>query len=165
MRKAMRLIRWTIVALLLAAGIATLVLGIVSYRRGIPADTMWINSAEKRPRVHLAVIEGTVHAVYSEPSAGARLLEKKQFGPFYLKRAGVGKVDAVGIGMPFWAPAVVLLILPVAAFLNGPVRRWSRRWRGRCVHCGYCLTGLTEPRCPECGRPAKLPRQIPEQAA
>jgi hypothetical protein len=22
---------------------------------------------------------------------------------------------------------------------------------GHCVHCGYCLRGLPEPRCPECG--------------
>lgn len=26
-----------------------------------------------------------------------------------------------------------------------------------CVHCGYSLRGLTEPRCPECGTPFQLP--------
>ena len=26
-----------------------------------------------------------------------------------------------------------------------------RRGRGRCMECGYLLTGLTVPRCPECG--------------
>ena len=25
--------------------------------------------------------------------------------------------------------------------------------RGHCHRCGYDLTGLTEPRCPECGQP------------
>ncbi len=30
-------------------------------------------------------------------------------------------------------------------------RRWFQRPTGFCEECGYCLTGLLEPRCPECG--------------
>ena len=34
----------------------------------------------------------------------------------------------------------------------------SRRFRrGLCPKCGYNLTGLTEPRCPECGNDVELP--------
>ena len=42
-------------------------------------------------------------------------------------------------------------LYPALAFIRGPLRRWRRRKRGLCIHCGYNLTGLTEPRCPECG--------------
>ncbi len=46
---------------------------------------------------------------------------------------------------------MVLGVYPAIAFIRGPVRRWRRRKHGLCIHCGYNLTGLTEPRCPECG--------------
>lgn len=32
-------------------------------------------------------------------------------------------------------------------------RRDARRCHGRCMNCGYSLTGLPERRCPECGQP------------
>ena len=52
-----------------------------------------------------------------------------------------------------FALAVVLFATyPALAFIRGPVRRWRRRKRGLCIHCGYNLTGLTEARCPECGQ-------------
>ena len=53
--------------------------------------------------------------------------------------------------MPPWVPVVLFATYPTIAFIRGPVRRWRRRKRGLCIHCGYNLTGLTEPRCPECG--------------
>ena len=53
---------------------------------------------------------------------------------------------------PFLALALVFSIYPALAFIRGPVRRWRRRKRGLCIRCGYNLTGLAEPRCPECGR-------------
>jgi hypothetical protein len=55
------------------------------------------------------------------------------------------------IAVPIWLVVLVLLTYPALAFLRGPLRRYRRRKRGLCVRCGYNLTGLTEPRCPECG--------------
>lgn len=40
---------------------------------------------------------------------------------------------------------------PICAFVAGPLRRALRTKPGHCRKCGYCLTGLVEPRCPECG--------------
>ncbi len=50
------------------------------------------------------------------------------------------------VNIPLWIPLVVLAVLTAVL--------WSRDRRppkGFCQRCGYNLTGLTEPRCPECG--------------
>jgi hypothetical protein len=137
-------------------------LGLVSYKRGVPENTLWINSEDDQSRVHVALIAGIVHAVYSTPLPAAvdqNVLNSgpkidQTFGPFYVRRIGVGKVIASGVGGPFWAVFAVLMAWPALAFVRGPVRRWRRRREGRCTQCGYSLKGLPEPRCPECGKPA-----------
>lgn len=53
--------------------------------------------------------------------------------------------------VPLWVLFVVFVTYLALAFLRGPMRRWRRRRKGLCVKCGYNLTGLPEPRCPECG--------------
>ncbi|MHC4179143.1 MAG: hypothetical protein ACYSWU_16640, partial [Planctomycetota bacterium] len=57
-------------------------------------------------------------------------------------------------GFPLWAPFVFFAAWPTIAairFVHGPLRRRRRRRNGLCLKCGYNLTGLVEPRCPECG--------------
>ena len=53
--------------------------------------------------------------------------------------------------LELWPVFLIFATYPATAFVRGPVRRWRRRKRGLCVHCGYNLTGLADPRCPECG--------------
>lgn len=63
-------------------------------------------------------------------------------------------------GRGFWVfvpasfPPIVFGAWPLIALARFGIRRARRRWRqshGRCVHCGYNLTGLSSPQCPECG--------------
>jgi hypothetical protein len=72
------------------------------------------------------------------------------------KFAGFGLLTGLGaqtVYAPLWAPVVLFLLYPVIAFFRGPVRRCHRRAKGFCPCCAYDLTGLPEPRCPECGTP------------
>ena len=54
------------------------------------------------------------------------------------------------VGIPLHLPMVVLSAVALYPMLPFVRRRWRRK-RNLCVVCGYNLTGLTEPRCPECG--------------
>jgi hypothetical protein len=56
-------------------------------------------------------------------------------------------------GTRLWVPFVLSAIYPTLVLIGGPLRRRRRRGTGRCIKCGYNLTGLSEPRCPECGEP------------
>lgn len=55
------------------------------------------------------------------------------------------------LSIPSWMLVGIFSAWPLLAFLRGPFRRARRRFANRCLHCGYNLTGLIEPRCPECG--------------
>ncbi len=55
------------------------------------------------------------------------------------------------IHCPLWLPVVLLAAYPALAFARSPRRRWRRRREGRCLACGYDLTGNTSGVCPECG--------------
>lgn len=146
------MIRKTLMGILLVAATATLVLGVRSYWNGLPGSGIWINTAIEQPRLQAGLIDGKVHVVYSAPRRIGLGDHDLKFGGFYAKRVIVGTTEAMGIGAPFWFVAGLLLVLPAIAGVRGPLRRLRRRRRGECIHCGYNLTGLTEPRCPECGR-------------
>jgi hypothetical protein len=159
------MIRKSLIVILSAGAIATLVLGFISYRRGIPDDAIWIGWFAEKPRVQAAMVRGTLHAVYSDPirpsgkinpaafgGSGATGLDW-QFAGFYVRSRTIGATSAFGVGVPFWSPVPLLLVYPIATLLRGPLRRRRRRKRGLCIRCGYNLTGLTEPRCPECAEP------------
>lgn len=54
------------------------------------------------------------------------------------------------VSIHLWGVAVLLGVLPCYALVHGFLRRRYRRRHGRCVTCGYDLTGNTSGICPEC---------------
>jgi len=53
--------------------------------------------------------------------------------------------------LPLWIPTICFTATLLFIFLPPAFRRHKRIRLGLCLHCGYSLHGLTEPRCPECG--------------
>lgn len=97
--------------------------------------------------------------------------ERRELGiPVWRKMGVRGTLDVDGVGSwadcfsglsntivvkcSTWIAAVVLLVLPTKRFVGGPCRRALRRKQGRCVNCGYILTGNVSGVCSECGCPA-----------
>ncbi len=141
-----------IVILSLMGSVAAIVLGVISYRRALPHDKLWIDSFTKSPKAQYTLVRGTIHVVYAEPLKKLPT-EKAEtgFAGFYVKSNTIGNTFAQGFGVPFWMVALLLLTYPAIALKRGPLRRRRRRKRGLCIHCGYNLTGLSSNRCPECG--------------
>ena len=75
-----------------------------------------------------------------------------RFHTGYASRARWVKPTNVLISFPLWPVGLLLLAWGCYPFLP-QYRRWRRRKMGLCTNCGYNLRGLTEPRCPECGKP------------
>lgn len=70
---------------------------------------------------------------------------------------------ARNVRFPFWFPTLLFSAWPLLAFVRGPMRRRYRRKRGLCLQCGYNLTGLPQPRCPECGTEFNRPVIAPQE--
>jgi hypothetical protein len=79
----------------------------------------------------------------------------------------LGKIAFSGFHfrLPFWF-IFVLLIPPSLPSVFRQCRRWliraKRAKRGRCLACGYNLTGNTSGACPECGTPIPSSTVTPE---
>jgi len=64
-------------------------------------------------------------------------------GPFW-------SVESSFFRLPVWPLVIPLMIPPIRDSIRE--RRRLRRMKcNECLECGYNLTGLVEPRCPECG--------------
>lgn len=76
-------------------------------------------------------------------------------GPLSLT-SGSSTVTGVAhrVVVPVWS-IFIICITPLSILLGARMWHyvlWRKRTRsGCCVACGYCLVGVPEPRCPECG--------------
>ncbi len=71
-------------------------------------------------------------------------------------REQIWRVESSYFRLPVWPLAILLMILPIRDSIRER-RRLLRKKRNECLECGYNLTGLTEPRCPECGTSIAAP--------
>ena len=62
---------------------------------------------------------------------------------------GLATRRIVGLSIPLWSLALLLLIAPAGALRRARRRRWNQQHH-RCPTCGYDLRATPE-RCPECG--------------
>ncbi len=91
-------------------------------------------------------LRGSAGCGFGYPAPGTQEWECfRRFG-------NTSKADLYYVQFPIWSAAGSFLLFPIFALVRGPCRRWCRRHCGLCLKCGNNLTGLPEPRCPECGR-------------
>ena len=65
---------------------------------------------------------------------------------------GSGKIRQTFLIGPFWLVLLLTICYPAIWCIRVPLRRRRHRRLGRCVDCGYDLTGNVTGKCSECGR-------------
>jgi len=87
----------------------------------------------------------------SEFQADLRYDATPSKGNLYLSSKHFGDLTKTWLVFPFWLSTVLLVFITFQPVIRGPVREIWRRIRGRCISCGYDLTGNRSGRCSECG--------------
>ena len=82
---------------------------------------------------------------------------------YYSYGPGVRISYMIYLSCPVWAIAVTVGTYPAILIGRKVLRRNACKRRGRCLKCGYRLTGNVSGRCPECGEP--VPTQMSVAAA
>ena len=153
------MIRKAIILLLTLGAVATGLLWaativLPSFR--VAHEVRW-TSAQKST---LAAEEGTMRATHASRVAAARnaTTGERSFGPFTVSRRVVLDRENLrdvwltrSLHAPLWVPLALFAAYPVFFLVFLVLRRFWRRRRGRCVKCGYDLTGAVNFWCPECG--------------
>ena len=108
-----------------------------------------------RHATFIGVFEGDFLGTYVAPAAGNHLptLVRRSCLGFGFSRGAHPDNPTRFILMaycPFWIPVLLLAAYPILVLIK-TIRRRLRPKPGLCSKCGYNLTGLPEPRCPECG--------------
>ncbi|MBI3834747.1 MAG: hypothetical protein HY287_10500 [Planctomycetes bacterium] len=100
----------------------------------------------------------------SEFQADLRYDATPSKGNLHLSSIRVGDLTKTWLVFPFWLSTTLLLFITVQPVVFGPVRQGWRRVRGRCMNCGYDLTGNRSGRCSECGEHVQRHMKRPHPA-
>jgi hypothetical protein len=85
-------------------------------------------------------------------AAGDRIMPAWSFAGFALVRFDFRGMRFRELRVPFW---LVVLVTGTAPAVHLWRKRRARMAAGRCVSCGYNLTGNVSGVCPECGSPVR----------
>jgi hypothetical protein len=150
------MIRWTLVGILslCAFWIGTSTLS--SFRSGKPVHIY------RSPLDHLSFMAVADHwqlrLWHWSYQSGAPAGSQKQGSmagfsyDFSTRKAGNGMTLVTQkLAIPSVVAFAPAFAFPVLVIIRRPLRRWKRLRNGKCLKCGYDLSGAPEPRCPECG--------------
>jgi len=150
------MIRKSIIVFLIAATMACAALWPMSYKDPNPCYLFhYTDSAEILFLCHRGTLRIS-HWRESTVSASSKSVEKSFLGFGFkvsIRDTPQGRSSRMHrFILPMWFTSLLLVAYPIVALVR-EIRRRRRRRRGFCRKCGYNLTGLSEPRCPECGTP------------
>ena len=109
-----------------------------------------ISASAAHDRIWLSMLHPSVY-----PTARrTRYIDPREF-QLNLVPSTMSRSRYVVCCVPLWAPTCLFVSLLTLDLVRGPLRRWYRRARNRCVGCTYDLTGNLSGACPECGLPIR----------
>lgn len=133
------------------------------------ASTPWSIELSDGAQVDIYVLKRSLRMMLLEPSDGTTIVPGRRwmverFGVRLMFRGSAAPMTSLRLDpkpgawyvetsatIPMWMLAALSALMLSVLFLRGPWRRHQRVLRNHCQCCGYCLTGLISPRCPECG--------------
>jgi hypothetical protein len=133
------------------------------YHSRYRSDGSWIEIGLHQGTVSLVTLENRgvlFFQTYVDSFAHARQLACRKYGKFVSVKSNPlfphNLIQSREFEIPLWTPLIAFVAYPgtvLALFVIRTARWHDRRMWGCCLECGYNLTGLSEPRCPECGTP------------
>ncbi len=177
-RKCWRLLHKICIAVLIAASVGAMVLGVSSLIYPVYDTDSLFNirlsqsedSVLSLPRFWMTAESGVARFKLGYE----RVLDKDGFRGEPVGRAGF---EYLSIGMcrfpgskteyiycvctvSLWILVVLFGFYPLVWLLRGPFRQEVRKYGGQCVHCGCDLHGRQAGDCPKCGRVVQLSSKI-----
>ncbi len=153
-----------VTSLLLAmATLALIVVSLVSprYLAQYRDNGFWYEIGLEDGRVSVLTLKDNGHiafTIFVDSFARAReiVLQKYGYLPAPIKSNPMfphAQIQVRQFKIDLGLPVILFLAYPIIVLVMFVMRKQQRRSEGRCLGCGYHLTGNTSGVCPECGKP------------